>query len=221
MSKICGKCGQRYPDNFQTCTCRYCGDVIERSYEGIYNLSRREYEYEEMWQEWQKKYNAAAPQFLTESAWEDICAIFNRCCICNMANIEEKLLVVPPRQGGKLYTYNVVPACEVCAKRVRQSQSINPIKSFYTIAGSDKQSVDMAFRYLDTQMLQAAFELFDFDEDSIEITVVCTEDTSILPFTGIFTRRLFEEDKSGVDQRILITTRSEETYGVTWRLIDE
>ena len=187
------------------------------------SLSQKVYHYDELWQEWQKKYAAAPPKVLTEDDWVDACAYFNKCSICGVGNIEEKLLVVPTYLGGKLYIYNVVPACEVCATRVRRSQRINPIKSFYSIAGADTKLVDELFRYLDMRMLNCALEKFNFEEDSLQITVVCTEDTSVLPFNGVHARRVFGMPKIEVlkyDTKYE-TARREETTGVTWRLVDE
>lgn len=173
-----------------------------------------------MWKEWQSKYNAATPRLLHDDDWYRICGYFNHCVICS-GDIDEKLLVVPPRLGGKLYTYNVVPACEMCAKRIRQSQTHNPIKSFYTISGSNKQIVDLAFRYLEADMKQAPFNNFDFDEDTLEIIITCSEDTSIKPFNGIYARRVFKEPSLQVQSNAntYIANRIEEIEGITWRLI--
>lgn len=223
MSKICSKCGQRYPDNFNTCTCRLCGGTIERYRDDLVKLHYKDYLYEEQWHEWQEKYAAAPHEVLTEDAWYDTCAFFNSCSICGAPDIDEKLLVVPPYLGGKLYTHNVVPACRVCAKRIRQSQAINPVKSFYTIDGSDKHLVDTLFKYLEAVMFGTHLEFFNYEEDSIEITFICTEATSITPFTGIYAKRTFDPIKLQILPRATKydVTRPQETVGVTWRLVDE
>ena len=223
MAKICSKCGQHYPDGFLTCTCRLCGGTIERWRSEITGLCQKDYVYEELWQEWRKKYNAAPPRPLREDDWYNACAFFNKCSICGAPDINEELLVIPPFLGGKRYVHNVVPACSTCAKRIRQSQSLNPIKSFYTIDGSDKKSVDLLFRYLDGVMLGVVLEFFNYEEDSLEITVVCTETTSVKPFKGIYAKRVFEEPPLTVLRKdhVYETVALEETTGVTWRLVDE
>ena len=61
---------------------------------------------------------------------------------------------------------------------------------------------------------------FDFENDAIEITVLCTEDTSVDRFTGVYAKRIFTKPKIGVDiKNTLIIDRPEEYEGVTWRLI--
>ena len=70
-------------------------------------------------------------------------------------------------------------------------------------------------------MVTGIFEQFNFEEDSIEIIVKVTEDTSTTPFSGIFARRIFDEPQTRVDNRKTMFTKREETYGVTWRLLDE
>ena len=173
-----------------------------------------------LWQAWKKKYDTAPPRPLRDDDWYLACGYFNHCVVCGGC-IEEKLLVVPPRLGGKLYTYNVVPVCETCAKRVRQSQLQNPIKSFYTIEGANKQFVDLMFRYLDGQMRQVELEDFNFNEDELEIVVTCPEDTSVKPFTGIYAKRVFEEPQRQVMRKLhpYISDRREEVEGVTWQLL--
>lgn len=217
MTQTCTLCGRHYPDNFDTCTCRFCGGLIEPVYSTYLNHSR--YAYDQMWKEWQAKYAAAPPIVLSYDAWLQSCAFFNNCAICG-GNIEESLLVVPPYLGGKRYIYNVLPSCEICAKRIRQSQQNNPIRSFYTIKGSIKANVDLAFKYLEAQMLQCTLEFFNYDEDSLEIVITCTEDTSTKPFNGIYAKRLFKEDNHIFVPKY-ISDRIEEVTGVTWRLLDE
>lgn len=69
-------------------------------------------------------------------------------------------------------------------------------------------------------MLGVEFVDFDFENDTLEITVVCTEDTSADKFTGIYAKRVFDKPKIGIDFRAkLILDRPEEYEGVTWRLI--
>ena len=217
MPKTCTTCGQRYPDEYITCTCRFCGGLIEQE---ILNLDPKVYEYEIQWHEWRKKYKAAPPRPLRDDDWYYTCGYFNHCAICG-SSIDEKLLVIPPRLGGKLYTYNVLPSCEACAKRIRQSQLLNPIKSFYTISGSNKQFVDLGFRYLEAQMKQVNFENFNFDEDELEIIITCPEDTSALPFSGIYAKRVFTEPQRQVMRHQFIYTadKKEEVEGITWRLL--
>lgn len=183
-------------------------------------MDPRVYEYEILWQEWKKKYDEAPPRPFHDDDWYRMCGYFNHCVVCG-GSIDEKLLVIPPRLGGKLYTYNVVPTCEICAKRIRQSRLLNPIKSFYTIDGSNKKLVDLSFRYLEAQMKQVSFEDFNFEEDELEIIITCTEDTSIKPFNGIYAKRVFEEPKRQVSykEQMYIADKREEVEGITWRLI--
>lgn len=222
MSKTCSTCGQTYPDEFLTCTCRFCGGIIEETTPELYSLSAALYQYELQWQEWQKLYNAATPRPLRENDWFLLCGHFNQCCICG-GPIEEQLLVVPPYLGGKLYTYNVLPACEICAARVRQSQAFNPIKSLYTISGSNKTIVNVALRYLYAKMIGKEVDQFNFDEDTIELIVTCPEQTSIKPFTGIYAARQFKPVRRQVYRKstIYISNTREEIDGITWRLLDE
>lgn len=208
-----------YPYSFPTCTCRICGGTI-----GTYDESLHiaEYDYELQWEEWKNKYNAAPPRPLKDEHWLKMCGFFNSCAICG-SDINEKLLVIPPYLGGKLYSYNVLPACSTCAKRIRQSQLLNPIKSFYTVSGSIKSRVDIAFRYLEAEMLNVSLEFFNFEEDSIEIVVKCSEDTSILPFNGIYARRVFKPTNIIVNKKqdIMLADNIDNIYGITWRLLDE
>ena len=175
-----------------------------------------------MWAEWKRKYDAMPPRPLRDKNWIEACSFFNSCALCG-GDIDEKLLVIPPYLGGKLYTYNVLPACTVCAKRIRASQSVNPLKSFYTIKGSLKQRVDSALRYLEADMLGVALEFFDYENDSIEIIVKCTEDTSLLPFNGIYARRIYSDVGLTVDvkQDRYIADDINSVYGISWRLLDE
>lgn len=216
MSKACSTCGQRYPDNFFTCTCRFCGGVIE---DDKNDLDPREFYWQTQWQAWQELYKATPPRPLRDDDWYITCGYFNHCCICG-GSIDEKLLIIPPYLGGKLYRHNVLPACETCAKRVRQSQRLNPLKSLFTVTGSVDSFVSRGLRYLEALMLGVEFVDFDFDNDALEITIVCTEDTSADKFTGIYAKRIFDKPKIGVDFRTkLILDRPEEYEGVTWRLI--
>ena len=175
-----------------------------------------------MWIEWKQKYDTVPPRPLRDEHWFKMCGFFNACALCG-SDIDEKLLVIPPYLGGKLYTYNVLPSCSVCAKRIRTSQTVNPLKSFYSISGVDKHRVDTAFKYLEADMLNVALEFFDYENDSIEIIVTCTEDTSIKPFNGIYARRLFKDIKQSVDvkQDIYISDNIDSVYGISWRLLDE
>ena len=159
---------------------------------------------------------------MRDEDWYKTCAYFNGCSICG-GPIDEKLLVIPPILGGKLYTYNVLPACETCAKKVRQSQRLNPLKSFYTIQGSYADKVNKAFKYLESVMLQVTLEDFNFEEDSLEIIVTCPEQTSVKPFTGIYAVRRFTEVPIQILKKDTVyeANTQKEFTGITWRLLDE
>ena len=218
MSKACSTCGHTFPDGFFTCTCRYCGGVIEEYHN---DLSWREYGYFEEWQRWQELYKAAPPRPLRDDDWYIACGYFNHCAICG-GTIDEKLLVVPPFLGGRLYRHNVIPACETCAKRVRQSQSTNPIKSLYSITGANKDLVDNALRYLEAMMRDVELIKFDYDADELEIVVTCPETTSCKSFTGVYAKRIFKDPKQTVDMwSDKKFDKPEEYEGVTWRLIQD
>ena len=185
-------------------------------------LSPKLYEYERLWHEWLELYKAAPPQPLREDNWYLICGFLNHCSICG-GPIEEKLLVIPPVLGGKLYTFNVLPACEVCARRVRQSQGLNPVKSLYTITGSNHNLVDMGLGYLRSIMLGKKPMKFNYDEDALEIIVTCPETTSIKAFSGIYATRVFKPGTVKVlkKESTFEANRLEEYDNVTWRLLDE
>ena len=216
MAKACSTCGQSYPDKFITCTCRFCGGVIEDTHN---DLDPKEYQWQVQWLAWQELYKATPPRPLRDDDWYTTCGYFNHCCICG-GSIDEKLLVIPPYLGGKLYVHNVLPACELCAKRIRQSQRLNPIKSLFSITGSVSDFVNKGLRYLESLMLGVEFVNFDFDNDTLEITVTCPEATSVDKFTGIYAKRIFTEPKIGANAyNKLVLDRPEEYEGVTWRLL--
>lgn len=220
----CSSCGQSYPPDFSTSTCRICGGEIERA-ELSKNI-REDAVYEERWHEWRHMMLSAPPRPLKEDDWINVCGVFNGCAICGCETIEEKLLVVPTHLQGKLYTYNVIPACYKCAKRYRQSVTNNPIKSLYTLKGHELDRIDKIINYLEADMLGAVYEEFDFEHDSLEIIVKVTEDTSIRPFDGIVAKRIFSAPARPIIARGLQFegaeyATQEAAYGVTWRLLDD
>ena len=182
-------------------------------------MDPKEYQWQVQWLAWQELYKATPPRPLRDDDWYTTCGYFNHCCICG-GSIDEKLLVIPPYLGGKLYVHNVLPACELCAKRIRQSQRLNPIKSLFSITGSVSDFVNKGLRYLESLMLGVEFVNFDFDNDTLEITVTCPEATSVDKFTGIYAKRIFTEPKIGANAyNKLVLDRPEEYEGVTWRLL--
>ena len=213
----CSTCGRIYPSQFQTNTCRLCGGLLENA-EASPGLSYQMYTVGKEWHEWRRKVFSAPPRFLSEPEWLRACAHFNGCAICGIETIDEKLLVVPPHLKGKLYTYNVVPACSYCAEKIRHSQVLNPLRPFYKYLSKD-QLKDI-FSYLESKMYDAPLEYFDFEEDKIEIVVKVVEDTSDKPFDGIFARRMFEEPKLHICSREELTIyTAEENNGISWRLL--
>ena len=222
MRRRCSTCGIAYPDIWEASTCRNCGGLIEHDTVAPKSTAQKAIELEKRWHDWRNKMFSAPPRPLKEEDWLQMCSVFNGCAICGSESIDEKLLVVPTYLGGKLYTYNVIPACSFCTDRIRQSQLSNPLKPFYTLKGIDAAKVSKIFNYLESLMLNAVFEEFNWEEDSVEIIVTVTEDTSCLPFNGVHAKRLYEEPK-----RITVEAKPKaipviydaESYGVTWRLI--
>lgn len=220
MRLACSECGKEYPEEFSSCTCRICGGLLEKqTYEDSFHVYTR-YRRAQQWYAWRNKVLSAPPRPLTEADWLMSCVHFGGCALCGNETIEEKLLVIPTVQGGKLYTYNVVPACSVCAKKIRSSQISNPLKAFYTHAISSTR-VDKLLEYLES-IIDGDLEQFDFDEDSIEIVVKVVEDTSDRPFDGIFVRKIYT-DKPPL--RILCrdshreAMRERSTDGFIWKLL--
>lgn len=220
MRIACSECGKEYPEEFSSCTCRICGGLIEhQEYSDSYHVYMR-YKRTQQWYAWRNKVLSAPPRPLTEADWLISCAHFGGCALCGNETIEEKLLVIPTIQGGKLYTYNVVPTCSECAKKVRTTQSSNPLKAFYKHAISSTR-VDKLLSYLES-VIDGDVEQFDFDADSIEIVVKVVEDTSGKPFDGVFVRKLYD-DKPPL--RILCSDSKREAMlernkdGFLWRLL--
>lgn len=220
MRTRCSTCGQAYPEAWGLSTCRICGGLIERDCVAG-SIRVKEYMYDEFWYEWREKMLSTPPRFLTEDDWIDTCAEFNGCALCGFPDVEEKLLVVPTYAGGKLYTFNVIPTCRECALKVRTSQSINPLKTFFTIKDFKPELVEKVFSYLESVMLHEKLEDFDFDQDSLNIIVTITEDTSVKPFNGIWVRKIFKAPKrlNLPLKHTLDPVWPEEVEGVSWKLI--
>ena len=220
MKKRCSTCGQQYPPSFITCTCGICGGLIENE-DITSDTLRHNYKYKVMWEEWQKKINTAPPCPLKEEDWLITCAEFNSCALCGSDGELEKLLVVPTYLGGKLYTYNVIPACSECAKMYRNKTIANPIKTLFNLVGIPKSNIRKVFQYLDSILLHTVLELFDYENDSIEVIVTVTEDTSIKPFDGIYARRKFDSKNLFVQyyNKVVPIIKMKEVEGITWRIL--
>lgn len=217
MKLKCSTCGRIYPEQFQTNTCRICGGLLENA-SMLPTLPYFNYKRSEAWYEWRNKVFSAPPRFLTEAAWLKACATFNGCALCGTETIEEKLLVIPPYLKGKLYTYNVIPACSYCAKTIRFRQRLNPLKPFYKVVSKDR--LEKIFTYLESQLYDEPLETFDFEHDSIEIIVKVTEDTSNTNFDGIYARRLFKKPQLHIVKDVRYEIPEMESHdGITWRLL--
>lgn len=219
MLQACSTCGISYPSTFNTCTCRVCGGLIENA-DKVPKLSYTRYLYDEIWYKWREKYLSAPPRPLTEQEWLKTCSTFNGCALCGLESIDERLLVIPTRLKGKLYTYNTIPTCSRCAKLIRDSQTGNPLLPFYK--NYEYNIIQRMLAYLESNMLSCIFEEFDFEADSIEIICTIKEDTSVLPFNGIYARKVFGNKPLSISKtKSSIFTGKEEAMGVSWRLLDE
>lgn len=223
----CSYCGQRYPDNYKTYTCHVCGGLIESYRVTAGRLSARTYLINEVWYDWREKMLSAPSRPCRESDWLEVCAHFNGCAFCGSPDIDHQHLFVSPRYGGKYYAYNVVPICRTCFTDMRKGSKLNPIAAYMDIPCVDEEKLDSIMAYLETKMLRAVFEEFDFDNDTIDIVCRCTEDTDNVPFDGIRARRRFDyptkidvEGWNWAEDNMTIRTR-EELVGVTWRLLDD
>lgn len=220
MKKRCSTCGQQYPPSFITCTCGICGGLIENE-DITSDMLKKNYKYKVQWEEWQKKLHAAPPRPLREEDWLLICADFNGCAFCSTPGELEKVLAVPTYLGGKLYTYNVIPACSSCADSYRRKVIANPVKALYNMPGIPSEQIKYILQYLDSLLLKYSLEVFDYTEDSVEIIVTVTEDTSILPFDGVYARRKMDTKPLFVQyyNKVVPIIKMEEVRGITWRLL--
>lgn len=215
----CNTCGKQYPESFLTSTCRLCGGQIDYGKE---TLLPEDFLLEQEWYAWRESMLSAPPRPLNTKAWIRACAEFNGCAICGFETISEKLLVVPPLYGGRLYTYNVLPACRSCYKAITRAQKINPLAPIQKL--ENKDTVNHIFNYLRAMMIGDDLEHFDYDHDSIEIIVTVSETTSTKPFDGIYAHRIDEAPKHlqlDIKPPSVRFEKTEDSDGVTWRLLDE
>lgn len=185
-------------------------------------MNPSQYQLNVLWAKWQALYDEAAPLVCTQEFWEDAVSYFHGCAICGAIDAEEHLLFIPPIHGGKMFVHNVIPACSRCAKLIRGRQDKNPFYAYFMHRDINVQKVLEAMLYLEDKVHE--IDRFNWDEDELEITFICSEATSVLPFNGIWARRKFEAEwppDIRVQTKQDLFYDQEEGWGISWRLVDE
>lgn len=165
---ICPVCGTRYVDG----PCRVCGKYSKRLVNGTHCVScyREQYKIADATRDWRKRKRAesdaayaawldkiaALPKdypTLTQEQWLRACAHFNGCAFCGAASIDARVYFIPFKAGGRYCDWNIVPACEKCAVRIK----LMPNTFAYLERAPERDKLLGIIKYLEA-ILDAAVE---------------------------------------------------------------
>lgn len=108
----CTKCYQAYDLN---CT------PIEIQRQNATDSQRRRKAFSAaLYDEWKERLVGMPTRLLTPDDWLRACKHFNGCAWCGSDSIDAKTYFVPFREGGKYTATNILPACDVCATKLKK-----------------------------------------------------------------------------------------------------
>ena len=90
---------------------------------------------------------------LTQDQWLATCGHFNGCAYCSAESIDSRVYFIPFKLGGRYCDWNIIPACEKCAMRVKLID--NPF--VYAERPNERQALQRIINYLE-ERLNAAVE---------------------------------------------------------------
>ena len=137
-TKICSKCGWKYPYNWPGRTCRFChgeikngycsrcGEWSEKLFQGVCTncktekhklwRDKRRATHNSDFEDWLAKIAKIPKPYttLTEEQWLEACKHFGGCAYCGSPDISARSMFIAFKDGGRYCNWNIVPSCEIC-----------------------------------------------------------------------------------------------------------
>ena len=167
---LCPVCGTRFVDG----PCRVCGEYSKKLVNGTHCVRcyREQYKITEVSREWRKrkrreneatyaewlaKIKSLPSNYptLTQEQWLEACRYFNGCAFCGAESIDARVYFIPFKEGGRYCNWNIVPACEKCATRIK----LLPNPFAYLERSSERTALQNIAKYLE-EKLNAAVEKY-------------------------------------------------------------
>lgn len=166
----CPICGRRFTEG----PCIACGTYVTNLVNGKYCVKchRQKYgisantqrwrkekrrENDATFEEWLGKIKLLPSDYptLTQMQWLSACTHFNGCAYCGSESIDAQTYFIPFKLGGRYCDWNIIPACEKCATRIKGLD--NPFA--YLEKASERQALLSIIGYLE-ERLNAAVDKF-------------------------------------------------------------
>lgn len=134
VHQTCPICGTRY----KVGACSICGTTVQNLVSGKYCVKcfREKYNVSKTTQDWRKRKRRENDEALekwlgkisllpsdyptlTQQQWLKTCSHFGGCAFCESKSIDTRAYFIPFKLGGRYCDWNIVPACEACATRIK------------------------------------------------------------------------------------------------------
>lgn len=147
--KYCQNCGKAYNLNFPN-KCIECGEPIRTKAQQreIKRLSSMRHYYEKKDELLALSSELALLQIdlpvLTEAEWNKAVNHFKGCALCGAPEIDARMMLLLPSEGGRYNRGNVLPACTKCAAAVPMKGWATSIRA--TLRTTGDKSVEKRFK---------------------------------------------------------------------------
>lgn len=160
----CKRCGQLYTaeERITSDSLPVCPDCYRKAIHGYYttNKEKRHATYAVRQEDLMRRVKQVPKNYhsLTESEWIEACRYFNGCAMCGSDEIDSRVLLLSPQQGGRYCSWNVVPMCHNCATHWRPVSNVfqtfdeQSKKAHYASGTTRRESLEKIIEYIGGQL---------------------------------------------------------------------
>jgi hypothetical protein len=145
---------------------KYCVRCYRKKYDIAANTRRwreeKRQENDDTFAKWLGKIKLLPSDYptLTQEQWLAACRHFGGCAYCGTESIDARAYFIPFKAGGRYCDWNMVPACEKCATRIKELD--NPFA--YLERAKERKALQGIIEYLEERLNAAVDRAAECDK---------------------------------------------------------